>query len=375
MFRVIPFVGVVALAGCGDRGKTAGNENVKRPPARMEFDGYIYVPAETSDFKILERVRAQTRSVFTGLRRSRVMVSRREVQGATMDNLVKEAVTVVDTASGRRNVALRVRYRFVARPEVANTIDDRKEIALGLLHREDDAVAERVLQECTASPEQRRGDSSAVGLDFDPSLPSCRAAMDAEQAEIDAARAKVPELAGGSAEATVVTVEEVRRLYIPTRVTVELRDRKRGEIAPRYAPLDRPEEPEGDGRIATGERSDAERRDEPGAERPEEIAPAAVIIDPDLVTRRTPEEQALAAEGALLPNLPAAGGASIEGGRRRLPAVVGPAAAQAQQRKVESTSERFEIPFETLADPKFIVVWLSLLMAYPILRGDPRKRR
>ena len=85
--------------------------------------------------------------------------------------------------------------------------------------------------------------------------------------------------------------------------------------------------------------------------------------------------RALAAEGALLPNLPAAGGASIEGGRRRLPAVVGPAAAQAQQRKVESTSERFEIPFETLADPKFIVVWLSLLMAYPILRGDPRKRR
>ncbi|WP_437577407.1 hypothetical protein [Sorangium sp. So ce887] len=383
MFRVIPFVGVVALAGCGDRGKTAGNENVKRPPARLEFDGYVYVPTETSDFKILERVRAQTRSVFTGLRRSRVMVSRREVQGATTDNLVKEAVTVVDTASGQRNVALRVRYRFVGRPEVANSVDDRKELALGLLHREDDAVAERVLQECTASPEQRKGGSSAVGLDFDPSLPSCKAAMDAEQAAIDAARAKVPELAGGSAEDTVVTVEEVRRLYIPTRVTVELRDRTRGEIAPRYAPLDRPEEPEGDARIATAEpsgverpeESGAERPEEPGAERPEGLDPAAVIIDPDLSTRRTPEEQALAAEGALLPKLPTAGGASLEGGRRRLPEVVGPAAAQAQQRKVESTNERFEIPFETLADPKFLVVWLSLLMAYPILRGDPRKRR
>ncbi|WP_437813304.1 hypothetical protein [Sorangium sp. So ce1078] len=360
---------MLALAGCGDRGKTAGNEDAKRPPARLEFDGYIYVPTETSDFKILERVRAQTRSVFTGLRRSRVMVSRREVQGATTDKFVKEAVTVVDTASGQRNVALRVRYRFVARPEVANGIDDRKEIALGLLHREDDAIAERVLQECTAKPEQRKGGSSAVGLDFDPSLPSCKAAMDAEQAAIDAARAKVPELAGeapASAKDTVVTVEEVRRLYIPTRVTVELRDRKPGEIAPRYVPLDGPEEPEKDGRIATAEPS--------GAERLEELEPAAVIIDPDLSTRRTPEEQAVA-EGTLLPKMPVTGGTSVESGGRRLPEVVSPAAAQAQQRKAEPANERFEIPFETLADPKFLVVWLSLLMAYPILRGDPRKRR
>ncbi|WP_437967664.1 hypothetical protein WMF04_50395 [Sorangium sp. So ce260] len=365
--RVLPVFGVLALAGCGDRGKTAGNEDVKRTPARLEFDGYIYVPTETSDFKILERVRAQTRSVFTGLRRSRVMVSRREVQGATTDNFVKEAVTVVDTASGQRNVALRVRYRFVARPEVANGIDDRKEIALGLLHREDDAVAERVLQECTAKPEQRKGGSSAVGLDFDPSLPSCKAAMDAEQAAIDAARAKVPELAGEApAKDTVVTVDEVRRLYIPTRVTVELRDRKPGEIAPRYAPLDRPEEAEDGGRIATAEPS--------GAERLEELEPAAVIIDPDLSTRRTPEEQAVA-DGALLPKLPVAGGTNVESGGRRLPEVVSPAAAQAQQRKAEPANERFEIPFETLADPKFLVVWLSLLMAYPILRGDPRKRR
>ncbi|XXX77039.1 hypothetical protein WMF30_56260 [Sorangium sp. So ce134] len=342
---------------------------MKRPPALLQFEGYVYVPAETSDFKILERVRTQTRSVFTGLRRSRVMVSRREVQGATTDNFLKEAVTVVDAATGQRNLALRVRYRFVARPEVANGIDDRKELALALLHREDDAIAERVLRECTANPDPRKGGASAVGLDFDPSLPSCKAAMDAEQAAIDAARAKVPELAGAPASVkdTVVTVEEVRRVYIPTRVTVELRARKRGEIAPRYAPVDRPEAPEEDARVATAEPS--------GAEGSEALEPAAVIVDPDLSTQRTPEEQALAAEGALLPKLPTAGGSSIETGGRRLPEVVSPATAQAQQRKVEPANERFEIPLETLADPKFLVVWLSLLMAYPILRGDPRKRR
>ncbi|KYF96964.1 hypothetical protein BE18_27730 [Sorangium cellulosum] len=359
---------MLALAGCGDRGKAAGNEDMKRPPALLQFEGYVYVPTDTSDFKILERVRAQTRSVFTGLRRSRVMVSRREVQGATTDSFLKEAVTVVD-AAGQRNLALRVRYRFVARPEVANGIDDRKELALAVLHREDDAVAERVLRECTANQDARKGGASAVGLDFDPSLPGCKAAIDAEQAAIDAARAKVPELAGAPASVkdTVVPAEEVRRVYLPTRVTVELRARRPGEVAPRYAPVDRPDEPEQDARVAT-----AEPR---GGEGSEALEPAAVIVDPDLATRRTPEEQALAAEGALLPKLPGAVGTSVEMGGRRLPEVVAPATVQAQQRKVEPTNERFEIPLETLADPKFIVVWLSLLMAYPILRGDPRKRR
>ncbi|WP_437958095.1 hypothetical protein WME76_43645 [Sorangium sp. So ce119] len=354
----------MALAGCGDRGKATAGADAKRPPALLQFEGHLYVPTETSDFKILERVRAQTRSLFTGLRRSRVMVSRREVQGATTDLFVKEAVTVVDTATGQRDVALRVRYRYVARPEIANGIDDRTELALALLHREDDAVAERVLQECTAKPELTRGGHSAVGLDFDPSLPRCKAAIDAEQAAIDAARAKVPELAGappGSATDTV-TVEEVRRVYLPTRVTVELRDRRPGEVAPRYIPVDRPEE------IARGPVVDPS-----GAELPEELEPAAVIIDPDVATR-TPEERAIA-EGTLLPKMPGSGGTTAEIGGKRLPQVMSPAVAEAQQRKAaEAQNDRFEIPFETLADPKFLVVWLSLLMAYPILRGDPRKR-
>ncbi|KYF57729.1 hypothetical protein BE08_04350 [Sorangium cellulosum] len=353
---------MLALAGCGDRGKAAARDDAKRPPAVLQFEGHVYAPMGTSDFKLLERVRAQTRSVFTGLRRSRVMVSRREVQGATTDLFVKEAVTVVDTATGKRDVALRVRYRYVARPEIANGIDGRTELDLALLHREDDAIAERVLEECTAKPEASKRGASSVGLDFDPSLPSCKAAIAAEQAAIDAARAKLPELAGGSPGSdvdTVVTVEEARRVYIPARVTVELRDRKPGEVAPRYVPVDGPEE--------IAEAPEAGPSD---AELPEGIEPAAVIIDPDLPVR-TPEEQALAAEGALLPKLPGSGGTSTG---KRLPQVVSPAVAEAQQRKVEAHNDRFEIPFETLADPKFLVVWLSLLMAYPILRGDPRKR-
>ena len=124
--------------------------------------------------------------------------------------------------------------------------------------------------------------------------------------------------------------------------------------------MDRPEKE--DARVATAEPG--------GAEGAEGLEPAAVIIDPDSGCERTPEEKAIA-EGTLLPKMPAAGGTGAVSGGRRIE-VVSPAVAQAQQRKVEAATanERFEIPFETLTDPKFLVVWLSLLMAYPILRGD-----
>ncbi|AUX27773.1 hypothetical protein SOCEGT47_083710 [Sorangium cellulosum] len=368
LLRAVPILGLGVLAGCGERDKTTAAADARRPPVLLQFDGYVYVPVNTSDFKLLERVRAQTRSVFTGLRRSRVMVSRREVQGPSAESFTREAVTVVDAATGKRELALRVRYRYVARPEVANRIGDREELALALLHREDDTVAERVMEECAATPERSRGNTSAISIDFDPSLPRCKAAIEAEQAAIDAARAKVLELAGAApdaAEGAVVPVEEVRRVYLPVTVTLERRARQRREIAPRYVPLDRPEEAPA---VAGAE----------GAGADEELAPARVIIDPDLSSQRTPEEQALKAEGALLPESAAGQGRGASRAERRSEAdvaVMSPAVVQAQQRKAEPTNERFEIPFETLADPKFLVVWLSLLMAYPILRGDPRGRK
>ncbi|AUX49090.1 hypothetical protein SOCE26_106350 [Sorangium cellulosum] len=363
--RTLLLVGTWALVGCGEQTRTTAAEDARRVPVLLQFDGYLYVPAETSNFKILERVRAQTLSVFTGLRKSRIMVSRREVKGANVESFTREAVTVVDAATGRRDLALRVRYRYVARPEVANGIDARKELALALLHRQDDVIAERVLRECTANPDQSKRSSSAIAIDFDASLPRCKAAVDAEQAEIDAARAQVPELAGGSpdpARDTVVTVEEVRRVYIPTRVTVEPRPRQPGEVAPRYVPPDRPEVAQ----AAPGPETDA-------AERLAEVARNTVIVDPDhkVDMSKTPEEQALAAEGALLPKMAAAS----DSDSRRLPAVVSAGEAQAQRKVADPPNEKIEIPFETLADPKFLVVWLSLLMAYPILRGDPRGRK
>lgn len=365
LLRALPILGFSVLAGCGERDKTTATSDARRPPVLLQFDGYVYVPVSTSDFKLLERVRAQTRSVFTGLRRSRVMVSRREVQGADVENFAREVVTVVDAATGKRDLALRVRYRYVARPEVANRVGDREELALALLHREDDAAAARVLEECTENPEQNRRNTGAISLDFDPSLPRCKAAIEAEQAAIDAARAKVLELVGATSAAdTVVPVEEVRRVYLPVTVKLERRERERREVAPRYAPLDSPEEAPP---AAAPE----------GAHLDEELAPARVIVDPDAARRRTPEEMALKAEGALLPEHVGGPSAPRAGHRSNAAhvAVVSPAELQPQQPKAEPTNEHFEIPFETLLDPKFLVVWLSLLMAYPILRGDPRGRK
>lgn len=356
--RLLALLGACALAGCGERDKAAATADVRRPPVRVEFDGHVYLPPSTSNFKILERVRAETRSVFTGLRKHRVMVSRREVQAPDPEDFKKEAVTVVDTTTGERNVALRVRYRYVARTEIAHALEDRQVLDLALLHREDEGVTDRVLRECTANTEREQEFASAIGIVFDPSLPSCKAAVEAEQAEIDAARAKLPEVAGAEA-GTVVPVEEVRRVYIPIRVKLERREWQRGEVAPRYVPVDQDEEPVAQlaEPIEVGE--DGEPRG------PEEIAPAAVIVDPDLATTPTAPQE-LSPEAALLPPMPGRGGTP---GARNLPQVVAPATAQAQRRP-EVANERFELPLETLADPKFLVVWLSVLMAYPILRGE-----
>lgn len=354
-------LGAGALAGCGERDKATAAADVRRPPVRLQFDGHVYLPPSTSDFKILERVRAETRSVFTGLRKHRVMVSRREVEVPDPDDFKKEAVTVVDTATGERNLALRVRYRYVARTEIAHALEDRQELDLALLHREDEGVTERVLRECTANTAREQEFASAIGIVFDPTLPSCKAAVAAEQAEIYAARAKLPEIAGAEA-GTVVPVEEVRRLYIPIRVKLERRERHPGEVAPRYVPVDEEEEPVAQP-MEPLKVGDAR---EQGVERePEELAPATVIVDPDLAAKPTAPQE-LSPEAALLPPTLGRGGTP---GARNVPQVVAPATAQAQ-RRAEPADEKFEIPLETLADPKFLVVWLSVLMAYPILRGE-----
>ena len=57
--------GALALAACGEGDKSAAPPaNAKLPPALLQFDGYIYVAPDTSDFKLIEKVRSETHSAL-----------------------------------------------------------------------------------------------------------------------------------------------------------------------------------------------------------------------------------------------------------------------------------------------------------------------
>jgi hypothetical protein len=103
------------------------------------------------------------------------------------------------------------------------------------------------------------------------------------------------------------------------------------------------------------------------------IKPAEMIIDPDLVR---PEQDGL--KGPIAPAAPGGGGekTAIGADGQRLPDVVAPAVAVelVVPKKEVVREDRFDFSFETLLDPKFLAVWLSLLMVYPILRGERKKK-
>jgi hypothetical protein len=345
------------LAACGGKAGegTAPPKGAQQPPT-LRFEGLVYVDAGTSDFKILERVRQETLTIFPGLRKSKVMVSRREVPGASVESFKREPVTVVGPGDERRP-AVRVRFRYAARPDVAPDLDGGLEIPLAVLHRSRGADPQRVLRECSnASPDDRQAGSS-LNLVFDPTLDRCKEAIRAEQAAIDAARQRL----GGGDPGDTIPVEELDRVYLPIRVTLEASapqpdkaPAREGGSFPRYEPLEPQARPP---------------RAAPETDLDPSIKPAEVIVDPDVVRPEQPPGASEAHGGGVASPGPAQ---AVADGKPPLPSVVAPPVEAAQKKDVVR-DDRFEISWETMLDPKYLAVWLSLLMVYPILRSERKK--
>lgn len=359
----VPALLAALLVACGgggagaDGGSDAGAAQGERQPL-VRFDGYVYVEPDATDFVITERIKQQVLTLFPGLRRSRVMVSRREVPGARADAFQREVVAVVGPSGDVPAPMLRVRYRYLSRADVSRGVDGRLEVPLAVLHRTRGVDAQRIVRECTGRPGDR-GAEATLALDFDPTLEGCKAAIQAEQAAIDAARAKLPAPPAG---VEIIPAEELDRLYIPVTVTLEVppADAPRNGGYPRYEPLRPP--PAGSASAAP-----------PEPEHDPSIRPAEVIIDPDLANG----DKGAAAVEAQGQSVAAAGAAEAKPGDPREPVVAPPAApAPPQQPKPEEgLTERFESVFEQLFQMKFIAVWASLLLVIPVLLGESRRRK
>ena len=361
--RSIALAGAL-LAACGgktEEQRTQAPAGQERPPV-LRFEGYVYVEPSASDFQILERVKQQSLSAFPGLRKSRVLATKREVQSPSVDAFKREVVTVVGPGTEEQRAAIRVRYRYVTRADVARSGGERREIPLAVLHRTRGVDEKRVVRECTTSNPQDRRSESSIAIDFDPTLDTCKAAIQAEQAAIDAARAKLPP---GSSEQ--VPVEEAERLYLPLTVTLEAlpADAQPGTL-PRFDPFDGP--PGG----AAAAQPHLPDPSIPSGD------PGVVIVDPDLARPRG--EAAAAANPGQGQGQAAAPAAPARDPRE--PAVVAPAAppvaaapAPVPPKQEEGLAERAESMFGEIFQLKFLAVWMSLLLVIPVLLGDRRDRK
>jgi hypothetical protein len=201
----------------GPEGQSSDNltSNTARQ-RQLVFEGYVYVGPDASDDEILDRVHEQTQSMFGPLVNAEIGVNKRELQGVDPATFVRTPLTEFETADpqdGGRPV-VRVRYRYEDVAVVPKSYADRSAINLSLLSPGYQAQSERILGECTSNDSHARDFATSVWYVFDPSRSSCRAAITAEQQEVDAANALLDD------PTTQVSRAETQRLYLPTTVAL-----------------------------------------------------------------------------------------------------------------------------------------------------------
>jgi hypothetical protein len=181
---------------------------------KLEFGGYVYVEQGTSDAEIIRTVKQQTQSAFGALRTATVGVNSRELKDVDPKTFLKTPVTVVDKANPASTRKMtRVAYTFTDNALVPIPMASRSVISLALLGKNYGSQSARILPECTANDKEANEFVSSIWYVFDPSVATCKPAMVAEQAKIDADRKGL--------SADQVPLSEVNRLYIPMQAKLQ----------------------------------------------------------------------------------------------------------------------------------------------------------
>ncbi len=182
----------------------------------MTLTGYVLVSPTASDATILEAVRRQTRTVFGPLRNLQASLDDREVRSVDPSTFVREMVSVVDTTTPTNPARpmLRVRYTYTGRGVVHKSMAARRTLSTTVLFGDYNPIASDVISTCTDDPEAREFGASGLWYMFNPGVSSCRTAIDAEVASINAATRKVTD------RRTQVSVIEASRRFLP--VTLKL---------------------------------------------------------------------------------------------------------------------------------------------------------
>ncbi len=192
----------------------------------LEFEGVVYAKRGAAESTIQQLVRDQTQTAFGPLRTSNIAANSRELKDIDPKTFKKRDITVVD-ADGTTKEMTEVRYIYRDNAVVAAELARRSAIPLALMRPGYESETKRVLTECTPNDHDAREFQDTLWYTFDPSLPTCRKAIKAEQ-EIVAAANKAIEGDG------LVSAAEANRLYIPITAHLGPDTTARGKTYPDY---------------------------------------------------------------------------------------------------------------------------------------------
>lgn len=224
----------LALAACagGEPASAGADDELTSATAlarELAFQGRVYVAPDASDDAILRAVREQTRTAFGALRTSEIAVNHRELAAVDPATFRTRIVRVVDTdrPEDAPTERLEVAYTYTDDAVVSKAYARRTTAPLALLSPGYTRQTERVLRECTANDTHARDFASSLWYVFEPRLDACRRAIEAEEADLAAAREALP-------SKDDVAKREVERLYLPVTARLGADKTNRGKSYPEY---------------------------------------------------------------------------------------------------------------------------------------------
>jgi hypothetical protein len=215
-----------------EEGETAGSEDdltsVTARSRTLEFQGTVFVEPNASAEQILQTVRSQTQTAFGPLRTSDMAVNSRELKELDQSTFKKRNVKVVDVAANTSKDMIEVKYKYKDNAVVGMSLATRSSAPIALMSPSYKSQTERILRECTPNDSHARDFASSAWYIFEPKLPQCQEAIRAEQAKVDADRARLTDARNQVAKS------EVDRLYIPATVKLGADRTNRGASYPDY---------------------------------------------------------------------------------------------------------------------------------------------
>jgi hypothetical protein len=232
---------IALLAGCAassDEATASDEEELTSLTARqrtLTFEGIVYVDPKASDTEILAAARKQTQTAFGALLASQVAVRSREVQNVDPKSLVKREVLVVDpnAAADTGKAMAEVRYKYNDDAVIPVELARHTSLSLALLAQGAEHETKLIVPDCTKNDKEAR-DDAASGLlwyDFNPTLASCRKAIDKEQRIIDADTSKLAD------KKKMVAKSRTTRLFLPTAMKLVRADTATKATYPEYDKL------------------------------------------------------------------------------------------------------------------------------------------